>query len=51
MEPKHITDGKMVIDVKEYRELVADATMLDHYRCEYYRVSAELAKLKENANG
>lgn len=48
---KHITDGQITIDIREYRELVEEAAECHHYRSEYYRTVAELAKLKEAVNG
>lgn len=37
----HITDGKVTIDIKEYRELVEAAAMSRHYKSEYYRLLYE----------
>lgn len=51
MEPKHITEGQITIDIREYRELVEEAAQCCHYLNECYRLTAELARLKEEKHG
>lgn len=48
---KHITEGQLTIDIREYRELIEAAAEADYYRREYFRVNAELMKLKGEAYG
>lgn len=43
---KHITDGQITIDIREYRELIEEAA---YYRAEYHRILAAMAK--EASNG
>ena len=44
MEKKHITEGQLTIDIREYRELVEAATIGEEYRNKYFDLYARMTK-------
>lgn len=49
MEKKHITNGTITIDIKEYRELVEEATKADERLSEIYRLTEMVAKTRRES--